>query len=594
MWTAYTSVRSEQRVGRTPHPHTRLKTEYFSGIALYYRRMGRIGALDAALRRLAANESDAAVRELSEQGASTPDAYLTALLSLSLYVNQRFEAASETAARAVRESTDAEALQLSRAIAGMTLSGWPDVSLASGETDHIRAALDDLHSLEGVEPDSVAFIHYLLAEGALACARLTLAGEIVERTGPLPDSFLATNGVSNPYLTVMEVMRVRLLGFQGRITEALALGEAALERSHHPRTRIIVEATMCLVRGNAAQKSAVRAIADRLESTEPAPADYLTSGCYLLVAFGLIATADLARAARFVILAGQTPGLEKLTVIDRALGLEMLAAAAVAEGDLVSAQAWRSQAEPLLANDIARPTVQRLISRVELLAGDAEAAERWAQLGLDGARADGRAVEAAESEIVLSRARISLAQRGRASVSLEAMATEALNSGHLAARQSAARELRNIGRRLRPTAGSGFDGLSQRERDVALLVVEGFGNIAIAAELHLSEHTVQVHVSRVLAAFGVASRFALAAKLADDLPDAARVTAPPALTPRQDAVVDLIVQGFSNDQIGRELGVSVKTVEKHVSEVFRRWGLASRIGVSRLARSRVRAAPASE
>jgi len=392
----------------------------------------------------------------------------------------------------------------------------------------------------------------------------------------------------------MEVMRVRLLGFQGRITEALELGERALERTHDPRTELVVHATMCLVRGNAAQKSAVRAIADRLEKAQPAPTDHLATGCYLLVAFGLIATADVARAARFVLIGGGSSGLERLTVLDRALGFEMLVAAAAAEGDLTSAAAWRSRAEPLLANDIARPTVQRLISRVELLAGNPEEAERWAELALERCRAEGRAVEAAETEIVLSRARISLAQRGKASVSLEAMATGALESGHIAARQSAARELRNIGRRLRPAAGSGFDGLSQRERDVALLVVEGFGNIAIASELHLSEHTVQVHVSRVLAAFGVASRFALAAKLAEDLPDGADAASPPPLTPRQNAVVDRIVQGFSNEQIGRDLGVSVKTVEKHVSEIFRRWNVASRIGVSRLARSRARTAPVGE
>jgi len=129
--------------------------------------------------------------------------------------------------------------------------------------------------------------------------------------------------------------------------------------------------------------------------------------------------------------------------------------------------------------------------------------------------------------------------------------------------------------------------LSARERDVALLIVEGFSNNAIAAELHLSEHTVQVHVSRVLAAFGVASRFALAAKLAQDLPTTvSEAPAPAALTPRQHAVVDRIALGLSNEQIARELGVSIKTVEKHVSEVFRRWQVASRIGVSRLARLR--------
>jgi len=332
----------------------------------------------------------------------------------------------------------------------------------------------------------------------------------------------------------------------------------------------------------------VRAIAERLERTLPEARDYMSSGCYLLVAFGLIAIADIPNAARLVIKAGGgDAGLARLTVLDRALGLEMLAVAALLEDDLVSARAWLTQAEPFADDRLAKPTVDRVRSRIALQAGDAEGSATWAESAVDAARVDGRVVEQAEAEIVLSRARIALAQRGEASVRLEALATESVTSGHLAARQSAARELRSIGRRLRPTPGSGFTGLSPRERDVALLIVEGFSNNAIASELHLSEHTVQVHVSRVLAAFGVASRFALAARLYAELPSSPdEADVPATLTPRQNAVVDQIVLGHSNERIGRELGVSIKTVEKHVSEVFRRWDVASRIGVSRLARLR--------
>ncbi|MGV8884143.1 MAG: LuxR C-terminal-related transcriptional regulator [Microbacteriaceae bacterium] len=549
--------------------------------------MERTGALDYVLRRLVANDAGGAVDELTRAHADSPDAYLLGLRAFSHFVAQQFEAAAGISARAIREATDAEAVQLARAAAGMARSGWPIGPLAPGDDDHILTALGELDTVAGIEPQRLAFIHYLLAEAALACGRLSLAAEIVDRSEPLPEVFLHNGATPNPYLTIMEVMRIRLLGFQGQITDALALGEVSLAHSRDPLTELIAEATMCLVRGNAAQKSAVRIVADRLERAQPEPQDYLSSGCYLLVAFGLLAATDIARAARFVLLAGKTSSLDKLSILDRALGLDMLAAAAVAEGDLVAAEAWRSAARPLLDNDIARPTIQRLNSRVELLAGNAEEAERWALLALERCRDEGRAVEMAETEIVLSRARIASAQRGRASASLEALATHALSSGHLSARQSAARELRSIGRRLRPHPGSGFNGLSERERDVALLVVEGFGNHAIASELHLSEHTVQVHVSRVLAAFGVASRFALAAQLTALIPGDADAATPPDLTPRQNAVVDHIVRGLSNENIARELGVSVKTVEKHVSEIFRRWNVASRIGVTRKARSRL-------
>jgi DNA-binding NarL/FixJ family response regulator len=191
-------------------------------------------------------------------------------------------------------------------------------------------------------------------------------------------------------------------------------------------------------------------------------------------------------------------------------------------------------------------------------------------------------VETAEAEIVLSRARIQLAERGAASAGLEAMVARSVGTGYLAAQKAAARELRAIGRRLRPATGTGWDGLSPRERDVALLLAEGFGNQQIAAELHLSEHTVQAHVSRVLAAFGAASRLVVAAQLSmlvvRDIP----ADAAPALTPRQTAVAARIANGLSNEAIAGELGVSTKTVEKHVSEILRRWDVSSRIGIARI------------
>ena len=545
--------------------------------------MGRIAALDVVLRHVVEGRTSVAADEASTLFEESGDAYMLALLSFTHFMAQRYDDAATVATRAVADATDAEALMLARACAGLGVAGAGTVD---GE-DHLGDARRDLTTLNGVEKDSAAFIRYLLAEASLACARLRLAAEFVDNSPGLRGQFLSKNGVAHPYLVMMELMYIRLYAFQGRITEALAYAEMADAREKRDVPVLVFDATMCLVRGNAAEETNVRVIAERLERVLPEARDYISSGCYLLVSYGLIATADIPNAARLVLKAGGDATLSRLTIIDRVLGLEMLAVAALVEDDLVSADAWLAQAEVYAHDRIARPTVERVRSRIALQSGDPAAAAHWAELAVDHARLDDRAVETAEGEIVLSRARIALAQRGAASSRLEALATDAVNSGHLAARQSAARELRGIGRRLRPLPGSGFAGLSTRERDVALLIVEGFSNNAIAAELHLSEHTVQVHVSRVLAAFGVASRFALAAKLSNDLPATVTDAAPPApLTPRQNAVVDRIVLGFSNEQIGRELGVSIKTVEKHVSEVFRRWQVVSRIGVSRLARLR--------
>ncbi|GAA4962274.1 response regulator transcription factor [Kineococcus glutinatus] len=49
-------------------------------------------------------------------------------------------------------------------------------------------------------------------------------------------------------------------------------------------------------------------------------------------------------------------------------------------------------------------------------------------------------------------------------------------------------------------------GLTDREREVLVLVARGMGNPAIAAELVLSEATVKTHVNRILAKQGLSSR----------------------------------------------------------------------------------------
>lgn len=42
-----------------------------------------------------------------------------------------------------------------------------------------------------------------------------------------------------------------------------------------------------------------------------------------------------------------------------------------------------------------------------------------------------------------------------------------------------------------------------------------------------------------------------------------------ALTPRQKAICDLVMEGCSNKQIGRALGISYRTVETYREEIYR-------------------------
>lgn len=60
----------------------------------------------------------------------------------------------------------------------------------------------------------------------------------------------------------------------------------------------------------------------------------------------------------------------------------------------------------------------------------------------------------------------------------------------------------------------GFDTLTPREREVALLVGEGVGNKLIAQRLAITERTVKAHLNAVFAKLGIAGRMQLALRVA--------------------------------------------------------------------------------
>jgi DNA-binding NarL/FixJ family response regulator len=125
-------------------------------------------------------------------------------------------------------------------------------------------------------------------------------------------------------------------------------------------------------------------------------------------------------------------------------------------------------------------------------------------------------VEAAVARILAGRALAELGELDRATAELEGAAATFEAHGALRSRQEADRELRKLGRplhrRTRPgkADGTGVDTLTERELELARLVVDRRTNPEIAAALFLSQKTVETHLRNMFRKLGVSSRVELA------------------------------------------------------------------------------------
>ncbi len=75
--------------------------------------------------------------------------------------------------------------------------------------------------------------------------------------------------------------------------------------------------------------------------------------------------------------------------------------------------------------------------------------------------------------------------------------------------------------------------------------------------------------------------------LSEEKPPAAAATSEAeALTPREKEILAMIVQGYTNRQMGEELNISVRTVEGHRANISEKLGLHSRVELVRYAREK--------
>jgi DNA-binding CsgD family transcriptional regulator len=233
----------------------------------------------------------------------------------------------------------------------------------------------------------------------------------------------------------------------------------------------------------------------------------------------LLETGQPARAVELLV---ARAGGEELTLIPggwRAYWLELLARSWLALDRVDEAErAARRAAAAAADTGLPLPAAwaDRAGAAVALHTGNTLRAVAQALASTDAAHAVGAPIEEALSRTLAGRALAAGGERARALDELR-RAAEALDGcGALHYRDAAERELGRLGSRphRRTRAGArgaaGIASLTERELQVALLVVDRKTNPQIARELFLSQKTVETHLRNIFRKLDVSSRVELA------------------------------------------------------------------------------------
>lgn len=513
------------------------------------------------------------------------EARVVALLAFAEYLDAHYARAVVLAERAVAlaqaDGGDNEAWLYAAAMRLLASAGTPWAG-ADGDRDHFAIAWALRGLLDGLEPSSRLIAGHLLAEAVLSTGHLGEAQIVLDRLDAAGLARPAAEERRHGSLPFMHLQYARVAYFQGRMNDALPIVEAVIAEANSAGDELWASLAHCylaVIAANRGDRERTRATVDAVIARFPHPAGYLGAGIYAISGYALAAIGDLDRAAALVARGGGDDDLSRMQVGDRAFGFEVLVAAALGRGDLPAAEACGRRSFAIAAHPAATPIIERLHAQLDLARGaPVEGAER-ASVSAARARLNARYLDAARSTLLWARALAAAGLVDSAITALTDVAHDAGREGLSSVRFQAAAELRRLGRRLGPVPGSGWAGLGERERQIAVLAADGFSNRVIGRSLFLSQRTVQTYMSRVLSALGAPSRTSLPALVGEHRLDRPREDAAP-LTSRQREVAELIAAGASNRGIADALGISPKTVEKHTGEILVRWEVSSRTAIA--------------
>jgi DNA-binding NarL/FixJ family response regulator len=229
----------------------------------------------------------------------------------------------------------------------------------------------------------------------------------------------------------------------------------------------------------------------------------------------LLEKGEPGRAIEVLVTAAEGKDLPRIPEPWRAHYFELLTGAWSALGRPLEAEVAAISAATT-AERVALPAATAMADRaaaaVALGSGDPVTAADRALAAAVAAEESGARVDAARARTLAGRALAAAGEHDRAVAELEAAARELGACAARRYRDEAEHELRKLGRRFtrrtrtRRQDGRGPETLTERELEVARLVVDRRTNPEIASTLFLSEKTIETHMRNIFRKLDVSSR----------------------------------------------------------------------------------------
>jgi DNA-binding CsgD family transcriptional regulator/tetratricopeptide (TPR) repeat protein len=353
---------------------------------------------------------------------------------------------------------------------------------------------------------------WMLAAAESSRGRFVAALDHLERAAALA----AATG-REPVLMLVTAGSVRPLRELGRLAEAVATGEEALDRARllsNPQQMLWAQCALASARLAAGDVSGALREAEEAQGIDAEPSYHRAGQPQWCLGTVLSAAGNADRAVPLLrdALAGVIP-------VQRCEAAADLIDAQIAAGDVAGARETLATIGPARSPWAAAITA-RATAALALAEGRADMARQAAaEIAPRGAAPrGGQAAAGGDAPLLAARLRLlegrALAAAGDRAAAVQVLLDAEAAFGRFGAqrlRDEAARELRRLGHRVRRDAdGEPLGALTGREREIADLVAAGRTNREVAEQLVLSPKTIEAHLRNIYAKLGVRSRVELA------------------------------------------------------------------------------------